>query len=237
MRQNRLLRLIRNFFLISITSLSGCSEIWTTTLQNSSVQASVDESNVSERGPSHLSYDARTGVNTVVTADYDFAGPPMMGVNSNFNEWLPDSIVTGRTDEKPRLGLHFGLGYVGKGAKFPGGDNSTLKLNYLEIPLDVLYHYPLGPGNVHGGLGPYFAEGIGGGGANSIYGENAGGFRRFDAGLDFRVGYKLAMGLSLDLSYELGLANIEYTSTQDVTGHNRSFGINLSYQVGRLFAK
>jgi hypothetical protein len=132
------------------------------------------------------------------------------------------------------LSLKYGLEYIGKGAKFSG---TGINLNYLEIPLDVVYHYPLGEGNLHGGLGPYFAYGVGGstGGINS-YGEQNGGFKRFDAGLNVVVGYTFNNGLAIDLGYDLGLANVEYAN-QDVTGHTRTLSLNVGYQIGRLFVK
>jgi len=37
-----------------------------------------------------------------------------------------------------------GLEYVGKGYKSKGnGFKSTIHLNYLEVPLDVVYDYPV----------------------------------------------------------------------------------------------
>jgi hypothetical protein len=124
---------------------------------------------------------------------------------------------------------------VTKGAKYPG-NGGNVDLNYLELPLCMQYHYVLGPGNLYAGLGPYFAYGIGGkiGGVSS-YGDNNGGFKRFDIGPLFMIGYKLDMGLSLDFRYDLGLADIEYAD-QDVKGYTRSFGFNLGYQFGKLFA-
>jgi len=197
------------------------------------IQGSIDDTKVYEKGSSSINYDGTTHTNYYAGTEFRIMGHP---VEEDLYEPFPDSFgVRKMDDENPQLGLKFGLEYIGKGAKFPGG-NESINLNYLEIPIDLLYHYPLGPGSVRGGLGPYFAEGIGGGGANGVYGENAGGFKRFDAGLNFMVGYKFAMGVSLDIGYDLGLANIEYAN-QDVTGHNRCFSVNLGFQIGKLFAK
>jgi hypothetical protein len=131
--------------------------------------------------------------------------------------------------------IGFGLEYVAKGGKF--ADAAKIQLNYLEIPVQVVYHYFIGPGNMYGGIGPYFAYGIGGKSRNiSSFGENNGGFKRFDAGAGFMLGYKLNNGASLDVGYDLGLVNVEYAN-QDVKGHTRNLSINLGYQIGRLLAK
>src|SRR6202012_329115 len=121
---------------------------------------------------------------------------------------LPDSIAKTPASQFS-LSLRPGIEYIGKGAKFPGG-NFNLNLNYLEIPIDVVAHVPAGPGDAHFGLGPYFAQGIGGGGPNGIYGQDAGGFKRFDAGLNLLLGYRFDNGIAIDLGYDLGLANVEY---------------------------
>jgi Outer membrane protein beta-barrel domain len=231
----QLLRRGKLFFILgSIVLFTACTaQHRTATLQNSSVAQSIDGSDLGEAGPSKITYNPKTRTNTYIWTEYYLGG--FSGNGMNDYEPYVDSFGVRDKDEEPDLGLKFGLEYIGKGAKFPGAPGPGIRLNYLEIPIDVIYHYPLGPGSLRGGLGPYFAEGIGGGGANAVYGENAGGFKRFDAGLNFTVGYKLAMGLSLDFGYDLGLANIEYAN-QDVTGHNRCWSINLGFQIGKLFA-
>jgi hypothetical protein len=129
--------------------------------------------------------------------------------------------------------LGLGLEYIGKGAKYKEFDGS-IKLNYIEIPIHLSYYCKAGAGVFYGGLGPYFAYGIGGkSGDESSFGKDAGGYKRFDAGLSFILGYRLKMGLSLDLGYDLGLANIAYPE-MDVKSHNRCLSINLGYAIGRL---
>jgi hypothetical protein len=222
------------FIVCSIVLLVSCdAEQRTQTLENSTVSESIDFGHVDEIGNSSITYNAKTRTNTYVSTEYHFGSSSAKSGIALYEPYM-DSFRAGDKDDEAQLGLKYGLQYIGKGAKFPNGP--SLNLNYLEIPIDLLYHYPLGPGSVRGGLGPYFAEGIGGGGSNAVYGENAGGFKRFDAGLNFMVGYKLAMGLSLDAGYDLGLANIEYAN-QDVKGHNRCFSLNLGFQIGKLFSR
>lgn len=203
-------------------------------IDNTTAQASVDWANDHEAGNSSINYDGVSRQNVIVYSEIN-------GDDDN-ESWNEDAAgdyedYVGKKGPNPYWGFKFGLEYIGKGAKFPfAGSNNTIPLNYLELPLDLRYHYPLGPGYLHGGVGPYFAYGVGGSvDGISVYGENNGGFKRFDAGLNFQVGYNFH-GVVLDLSYDLGLANIEYAS-QDVKGHNRVFSINFGYQIGRLFKK
>jgi Outer membrane protein beta-barrel domain len=195
------------------------------------LEASLERGKILETGQSAIKYDSKTGQNVYVWDEFiDPINPVKFYPNDERESFLPEKKATGF------FSLDAGLGFVTKGAKFPAGAG-FINLNYLELPVCLQYHYSLGIGNLYGGLGPYFAYGIGGkSGGVSSYGENNGGFKHFDIGSTFMLGYKLDMGLSLDFRYDLGLGNIEYAS-EDVKGHSRSYGINIGYQIGRLFAK
>ncbi|NSL89561.1 porin family protein [Chitinophaga solisilvae] len=66
--------------------------------------------------------------------------------------------------------LQPGLIYSQKGFKFeepfdgPGSQTVTMtsKMSYIEVPVNFLYRANLGSGKIFGGVGPYFAYGIGG---------------------------------------------------------------------------
>ena len=240
--------------IIAVSALSGLSLLLgscdvtheTDTYRNMTLQGSIDKANLSESGTSKISYNALTRENVIAWTDVWIFDIPLPGWllgwtsdkrdASSFYAALYDSLGH-KPAKMAGLSIKPGIEYIGKGAKFPGGGaHSSLNLNYLEIPIDVLYHLPVGPGDLHAGLGPYFAEGLGGGGPNGIYGQNAGGFKRFDAGINLSLGYRFNNGVAIDLGYDLGLANVEYAS-QDVKGHTRALSINLGYQIGRLFSK
>lgn len=213
---------------------TGSSTIWSNSL---TLEGSLDAVKVRENGTSKLTYNSQTKENLVVWEEWYVLGVPM---RTNSAESFSEQPGAPKPDPNdiPSLGIRAGLEYVGKGAKFPttGGD-LKINLNYLEIPVDAVYHLPAGPGQIQAGLGPYFAYGIGGStGGSSSFGENNGGFKRFDAGLNFLLGYKLPSGWSLRLGYDLGLANVEYAS-EDVSGHTRTFSVNVGYQIGKLFGK
>ena len=225
---------------------ASCSVVKRTeTLENTTLQASVDFADVRESGDSKITYNKKTGENVMVFTDTYVEGMGRYGDDDalrghdalDMDDPLREYVAKPAGGQAGgSLSIRYGLEYIGKGAKFQAGD-FKFGLNYLEVPINAIYHYPAGPGEVYGGLGPYFAYGIGGGAnGESSFGQDNGGFKRFDAGLNFRVGYKLAQGVSLDLGYDLGLANVEYAN-EDVTGHTRTLSINLGYQFGRLFKK
>jgi hypothetical protein len=133
------------------------------------------------------------------------------------------------------VGISYGLQYIGKGYKDPGGGD--IHLNYLEVPLYAMYQYPVGPGAIRAGLGPYFAYGLGGNAeGEKPFGTAAddAGYKHFDAGLSLGGGYEFNMGLSLRVSYDYGLANT-ISSGQDITlAKNRTLSLNVGYEFGHL---
>lgn len=110
--------------------------------------------------------------------------------------------------------------------------SSTKRLLYLELPVNLLYKQPLGPGKLIAGGGPYIAYGLGGKSKGTIkfrhldeptYVESTVKFknntrptsadphsyyRPLDAGLNFILGYELNNGLCLNVNYSLGLTDI-----------------------------
>lgn len=202
-----------------------------------SAQASADYSKTRETGDSKLEYDPFAGVNVIVWTDiYILETPVFSYSNSGESDFFP-----AKKKVESFVSLKTGLGYVAKGQKFKTGDTKT-RFNYIELPVYGLYHYPLGEsGSIYAGLGPYFAYGIGGkvksqGFSENTFGENNGGYKKFDAGLGFKVGYEFNAGLYMDISYELGLANIAYAST-DVKSHMRNASLNVGYNLANLIHK
>ena len=220
---------------IAIFFSSCTAEKETETLHNTTAQASLDFATVDETGNSEITYNSKTKENVIVWTDWYIFDRP---VTDMLSVSMEDNPKPASSEAGPQVSLRYGLEYIGKGAKFPGtGGDLSINLNYLEVPVDAIYHMPVGPGHVEAGLGPYFAYGIGGSSHGiSSFGENNGGFRRFDAGLNLQAGYQFDNGFSLRLAYDLGLANVEYAD-EDVKGHTRAFSINMGYQIGRLFRK
>lgn len=133
--------------------------------------------------------------------------------------------------------------YTTKGTKNTDGSNDndvTLNLNYLELPLNLLYKAPVGTGSVLLGFGPYVAYGLGGkakGGGESVdvkFKNNPGTadaiyFKPFDAGANLLAGYAFTPKISAQINAQLGLANT-YPYKSDTKSHNTGFGLSLDYR-------
>ena len=133
----------------------------------------------------------------------------------------------------------------------PAGDyTSRVAINYLELPLEVVYGLDLGPGRLLVGAGPYAALALGG----TINGEainfNTDGFRKADFGAIASLGYELPMGLVVSAYYSHGLTNISRNPTPSIgtinptnptvnldpsafggTLQNRAYGLTVGYFI------
>ncbi len=136
------------------------------------------------------------------------------------------------------------------GVYMPRGN--SLRLNYLEMPLNVVYKYPLGKGRITAGLGPYIALGLNGTYTYNIMqdgrtltkhskdvqftrkdNDNLAVLRMhpWDAGANFAVGYEFENGLMLGANYSLGMTDndrSEFTSSK-----NRYVGLTLGFLFSR----
>lgn len=135
-----------------------------------------------------------------------------------------------------QLALQTGLMLVGKGRKFTDGTfTETTSLWYLQVPVHLLYLHSL-PGRklLYGGLGPYFAYGLAGKIKDDTFSMNAfdktqGGLRRFDAGLGLTAGCWVTDQISVNLTCDLGLANIGPDAFDKI--HNRVLGLNVGFST------
>jgi len=116
-----------------------------------------------------------------------------------------------------------------------------VRLNYLEVPVNVLYHIKTGPLKIFLGAGPYAGIGLSGtsqgnSGANGTttigptqkleFGKN-GEFNKTDLGLNALTGISLNNGLLFSVNYEFGIKNI------DRGGYpvkNRVLNLSIGYQ-------
>lgn len=141
-----------------------------------------------------------------------------------------------------------GLFFATKGTKLEE-DDSELKfaLNYLEVPLNLVYKPVLGAGNLIVAFGPYVGYGLGGkmkaegsSGMGPIelsgsyeediaFGsdEEEDDFKALDMGANLSFGYMFGAGLSLQFNTQLGLVNISHG---DDAIKNTGFGLSLGYR-------
>ncbi len=149
----------------------------------------------------------------------------------------------------PEFFFQPGLFFTTKGAKSTNGSTATIKLSYIELPLNLVYKGALGNGFIMVGFGPYVGYAIGGnltpenGSATDIEFKSVVElsdplsvpyFKAFDAGGNIFAGYQMAGGIFIQLNTQLGMLKInpEYkTLTDDKSSvKNTGFGLSLGYR-------
>ncbi|QTE39439.1 porin family protein [Mucilaginibacter gossypii] len=138
------------------------------------------------------------------------------------------------------VSLQPALNFTGKGGSssvsFDGEANSggKVKLYYLQVPVNVVYHVPAVVGDFYLGAGPYLGMGVSGkakdnsGNSEDIkFGSGQDEIKRTDAGLNAIVGFKFKTGFLINANYDWGLTNI--TNVDGIKLTNRVFGISVGY--------
>lgn len=154
----------------------------------------------------------------------------LMGYHAGVNVQIPIA---------PEFYFQPGLLYSVKGAKNSFLDDnivSTIKINYIELPLNLVYKALLGDGYFMLGFGPYAGYAIGQkitteGGDITI--EDDTNFKEFDAGANIFAGYEMSNGIFLQLDTQFGMLNINPESTDSndkSTTKNTGFGLSLGYR-------
>ncbi len=150
-------------------------------------------------------------------------------------------------------GSKSGYSYAGYGGAYSATTKTTL--NYVEIPLNVVYNLEIGKaGKVFFGLGP--AIGIGLSGKYKSTGDpdtditfdgkkedpndpdywDKIHYKRVDVGLNILAGFKLPMGLFAKVGYTHGFSNIDANKDLiDYNGDYKNRGISLC--IGYIFGK
>jgi hypothetical protein len=153
----------------------------------------------------------------------------------------------------PEFFFQPGLLFTTKGSKMDNAPvTSTIRLSYIELPLNFVYKGLLGTGYVMVGFGPYLGYAIGGkaiheGGTASL--ENdiiftntvAAGepltntyFKRMDVGGNVFTGYEMAGGLFFLLNAQLGMLKINPEDNRfqgnEQSFRNTGFGLSVGYR-------
>lgn len=134
--------------------------------------------------------------------------------------------------------IQTGLNFVQKGAQTNDqGDNETIKLNYIELPVNFVYTHA----GFFGGVGPTIAMGMSGTDKLTSQGVTEKSdikfgsgtdddLKRFDIGANVTAGYMIPSGFMLSLNYNFGLTNLAPgTNSSDGKLLNRYFGIRIGY--------
>ena len=169
-----------------------------------------------------------------------------MSFSSSGLDFSPKSILgihvgpVAEIELQESLYFNTGLLYSMKGYKikmdFMGESmESTAKLNYLEIPLNVAYKFSTGElSNFFVQAGPYLGYAFSG--KEKSDGETTdiefgdGGMKRFDFGLGVGLGLELG-AIVPSISYQLGLANLSDDS--EVTVKNKVVQFSVAYMFGK----
>ncbi len=163
----------------------------------------------------------------------------------------------------PNLGVMFGIdlgdsplsllqeiNYSTKGFLYTGlqdqyqvatGVDGNVFINYLEMPLNLLYYSGLGKGHFFFGGGPYVAVGLSGKSKvifsekeveelDIVFGNEPGALKKTDYGVQGLIGYKLGYGSSIKLFYSHGIANLSNVPSETIS--NRNFGVSFGYFFG-----
>ena len=143
-----------------------------------------------------------------------------------------------------------GLNFTQKGSKFSDSDGEvTQTLNYVDLPLNFLYHAPAGKGKFFAGLGPVVNYGISGKVKMTTTGESEvsedikfgndeaeDNYKPFEIGGNILAGYEFSNGVFAAASYNAGLSNIAVAS-DNTTVKNRYFGVKIGFKFGGAKAK
>ncbi|MGZ3764454.1 MAG: porin family protein [Mucilaginibacter sp.] len=108
-------------------------------------------------------------------------------------------------------------------------------LNYIEVPINLLFKQRIGNGKFFVGGGPYLAFATSGKNTeNDIsedvqFGKNSGEINSSDFGLNFLAGYQLDKGFGLNLNYGLGFSNLYNGDFGPGSIKNKTISVSVSY--------
>jgi hypothetical protein len=191
-----------------------------------------------------LKLDIRGGLNES-TADFGTSSSTS-SFTTGFNAGIFADIKWNRVSIEP--GLCFtAIGYIAKttaSTVYPDEfyASGTVALRYLQVPLNALYGFPVKKFKIFVGGGPYWGFALSGtttvretvnGGAvvipdqDASFGKN-GNFSNSDYGLNALAGISLKNGLTLNVDYGYGLANIASNITGTIK--NRVLSASLGYE-------
>lgn len=115
--------------------------------------------------------------------------------------------------------------------------SSKITLNYIEVPVNLLYNVKAGDGSVFIGGGPYAGfglsgtttEGSSGQKEDLHFGSSDDDIANPDFGINLLGGYKFASNLAISGGYSFGLANLSNDNTVKI--HNKGFRFSLTFFV------
>lgn len=127
---------------------------------------------------------------------------------------------------------------------------NDIKLNYLEIPLNLLYNFQLKPGKIFVGAGPYMGIALSGKSNNDTYiygidgteqthsrtkqsinfGSGQDDLKRFDYGINTMAGFRFNNKLEIGAAIGFGLANMSNISILKLHNHTESISVGYFFE-------
>ena len=118
-------------------------------------------------------------------------------------------------------------------------DDTYIRVNYFNLPVDVVYHPDFAEKRWVFGLGPWFGYGLSGKYTQQGYtykidfgSAETNDAHRLDVGLELMAGYQLKDDMMLTAKFDYGLIDVSAQS-DFVTIYTRSFGVNFVYWLPR----
>jgi hypothetical protein len=161
------------------------------------------------------------------------------GSNAFFSNDHYDNFHAGFIGDLPlakNLYLQPQILYSRKGATLlssTGAPDAKIRINYIDVPVNVLYKFPVSFGKLFGGAGAVFSYGFAGkqeqnGHKTNLY-SGAKSWKHEDLALSFTAGLELNNGLFVSLNSQKGLLDI-YRG-EGVSVKNRSVSVSVGYLV------
>lgn len=171
------------------------------------------------------------------------AGPNISNLNGYYTGAAEGSLTTFAAGGLANIFVS-NIFFVEPEFLFSEKGNNSAKLNYIEIPVNIMFQEPLESSNLYLGLGPYLGIGIAGKIQKFNYYNNEpvntfskikfgnsanDDFKKTDFGLNLKTGIQLDMGAFVSLNYSLGLTPITPSAA---TAKNRYLGISVGFMLG-----
>ncbi|MBN8786051.1 MAG: PorT family protein [Terrimonas sp.] len=144
------------------------------------------------------------------------------------------------------IDIQSGLNFVQKGGKEKDdGYKFTLSLNYVELPVNFVYHFGEKQNSFFVGLGPTLAMGISGKMKAKIEGfgtesekikfgndPDKHDFKRMDVGANILAGYHVSPNLFISAQYNHGFSNLFIDDSDDAKLNNRYWALKVGWLFG-----
>ncbi len=179
---------------------------------------------------------------------------PEAGINFANADWSlgnasiePKSIIGFKAGAMVDIGIYKGFYlqpgafYSVKGAKYESAilnANSEVKLNYIEVPVNLAYRYDFDKaGALFVAVGPYLGIGLNGKTKSTVFGisgeedikfgDASDEMKKLEYGMNFGLGYISPVGIYIRGQYGMGFTNLSQATNS--TWKNRVWSVSLGY--------